>query len=272
MVDVFVKQLDGCTYVPGGSNCNCAAEAMWLYRATAGKIHLTSCAVRQRTGDRSGGTNLNQMEQVSISLGVTGGRRYQPIQWTTLESLIRTGRYGVNLSIHYSVIAPTKHDCFDNGFFGNHAYYVSGMGTVAGTFRVGDPGADGRRSGIPSGYQDIPISLVRTAAGKLNLATSGYRALGLGLAYAYITPPDPLPPVNHEKAVVIKTTQLWNDQTKRWVYNGPNAIKVGTLLEVRGRQFVKDGQATYPVTCGTYACNYPGYYVPVKAVKLGGNV
>lgn len=265
MVDIFVKQLDGCTYVDGGLNCTCAAEAMWLFRATQGRVNLTSCRVRRDTGDKQGGTHLGQMEQVSIAHGVTTGRVFRPATFSMLETLIATGRYGAHVNISYRTIAGTRHDCFSGNFHGNHDYYVSGVGSTKGTWRVGDPGADGRRSGIPHSYQDIPISVVRTAAADLDL---GGRRLGTGLVYTYITPPDPIPTVAHFAASVIKVTQLWNDATGQWVYKLP----VGTKLEVRGKQFPKDGVATYPVTCGPYACNYPGYYVPVANVKIGGKL
>jgi len=269
MVDIFVKQLDGCTFVDGGLNCTCAAEAMWLFRASRGSIRLTACRVRQDTGDRQGGTHLGQMEQVSIAHGITTGRVFRPATFSMLETLMATGRYGAHVNISYRLISGTKYDCFSGRFKGNHDYYVSGMGSTSGTWRVGDPGADGRRAGIPRSYQDIPISLIRAAAADLDL---GGRRLGTGLVYTYITPPDPVPPVKHFASSVIHATSLWNDATQRWVYNGPNAIKIGTKLEVRGKQYPKGGVATYPVTCGAFACNYPGYYVPVKNVKLGGEV
>jgi len=269
MVDIFVKQLDGCSYVSGGLNCTCACHAMWLYRASQGKIKLSACAVRAKTGDRSGGTHLGQMEAISKSYGITAGRVYRPISTASAKSLILTGRYGTHWQGSYSVFADTPYDCFRGRFRGNHDWYVSGPGTKAGTYRVADPGADGRASGIPSGYQDIPISLMEAAAARLDL---GGRMLGSGLVYAYFTPPDPVPTAPHYASTVTRATALWNDATQRWTFNGTAAIKVGTKLEVRAKQFPKGGVATYPVTCGTYACNYPGYYVPVKNVKLGGRV
>ena len=48
VAELFVKQLDGCSYPvnhttpSGGFNCTCATEAMWLYRASGGKIILTA--------------------------------------------------------------------------------------------------------------------------------------------------------------------------------------------------------------------------------------
>jgi len=267
MVDIFCTQFDGCNYLvdgkpSGGKNCSCACHAMWLYRASGGKIKLTSCQVRMRTGDRFGGTHLGQMEDISKQFGITTGKVYRPIAATTALALIAMGRYGTHWNGSNSVMVGTPYDNSHGRFFGNHDWYVSGPGTLPKTLRVADPQRLAR-------YQDIPIDLMLKAAARLD---TGDGILGAGKVYAYFTPPDLIPPVNHFQATVTKATSLWNDSTQRWVFNGTNAIKVGTKLEVRGKQFPKGGQATYPVSCGAFACNYPGYYVPVSKVKLGAKV
>ncbi|MGH2512945.1 MAG: hypothetical protein ACRDGQ_09680 [Candidatus Limnocylindrales bacterium] len=84
-----------------------------------------------------------------------------------------------------------------------------------------------------------------------------------------ITAPPPASTASpHYTARVTVATALWNDGSQRWVYNGPNAIKVGTILDVRGAHYLKGGVSTLPIGSGTYA----GYYVPaahVTIVKLG---
>lgn len=271
VVEVFVKQLDGCSYMPGGFNCTAASGAMAAYRGSQGRVHLTSCQVRTETGDRSGGTNLTQIDAVLRHHGVVG-KIYRPITAALLTDLIETGKYGVIIQVLYAPLSGTPYDCWSGRFKGNHAMYISGPGARAGTWRVADPGADGRRAGIPRGYQDIPIALMLTAAARLDI---GGRPLGAGKVYAYLTPPDPKPttPTPHRASITIARTSLWNDQTKRWTYNGPNALPTGTRLEVRGRQFPKGGQRCYPVTAGTYSdqhgtSKYAGYYVPVKNVRI----
>lgn len=264
--EIFVKQLDGCTYKAGGFNCTTAAHAMWLYRASQGKIKTTSCAIRTKTGDKSGGTNLSQMEQISIALGITNGRVYRPTQWSTLTSIIGTKRYGSHLSISYRRLSGTKYDCFSGNFKGNHALYISGPGSVAGTWRVGDPGADDRRSGIPNGYQNIPISLLKSAAGDLDL---GGRKLGFGLAYAYATPPDPATSAPMYKATVSVATPLWNNGSQKWVYT-TDPIDVGTPLIIRAAKYSKGGKDCYPIDASSP--NYPNYFIPMNTVKLGVRV
>lgn len=277
MTDIFVKQLDGCVLcggkAMGGLDCTCACEAMWLFRASAGRVNTTACHVRDITNDCEDGTNLGQMDLVSRHYGITTGKVYRPATTSLILDLLQSGRYGIIWQGSYEPLSGTKYDCFFGKFKGNHAWYLSGPGSSPGMARTGDPGADGRcRSHgacAPHSYQDVPISLLVRAAGLLDL---GGHNLGAGKVYAYVTPPDPVAPVQHYKSVVSKATSLWNDTTGRWVYNGPNAIAVGTKLEVRGVQFKKDGVPCYPVTAGPYSHLYAGYYVPVSRVSLGGKV
>lgn len=81
--------------------------------------------------------------------------------------------------------------------------------------------------------------------------------------------PAPAPTTTHYAATVTVATSLWNPNTKHWVYNGPNAIRVGTALVVRGSQSKPDGAtACYPISGTLYA----GYYVPVSHVRLGARL
>ncbi|MGH2512944.1 MAG: hypothetical protein ACRDGQ_09675 [Candidatus Limnocylindrales bacterium] len=84
--------------------------------------------------------------------------------------------------------------------------------------------------------------------------------------YASETGAIPLPHgAPHHAARVTVPTAIWNDGTHRWVYNGPNAIKPGTCLTVRGAHYQKGGQDTWPIVGGT---PFGGYYVPVAHVEL----
>lgn len=179
----FFTQFDGCTYPPGGGyNCTCASHAAWLYRASQGKIITSACAVRRETGDTVGGTNLLQMQQVSIRHGITTGRLFQPIDFDTLIRYVQTGRYGSHLNISYAPVVGKPQDAFHGGFRGNHDIFLSRAGATAGTIRVGDPGA--------KAYADWPISLLKTAAARLDLGNGD--TLGYSNAYAYLTPGDPV--------------------------------------------------------------------------------
>jgi len=264
MTDLFVKQLDGCVYVSGGYNCTAASEAMWLFRASQGKVKETSCQVRVETGDRVGGLTLEQAQAVSTKHGITGGRLYKPTDFSILKTLILTGRYGAIVQIGYRAIAGTAFDCFSGNFVGGHAVFVKG-GNSSYAF-VGDPGADGRRAGIPTGWQSYPWSLLQKAAGMLPLGDGRTltQAAGLGKVYAYMTPADAISVAPTYKATVtVEGTRLWNDATKRWVYR----LAKGTVLTVRGAKYTKGGTSCYPVTGP--APYQPSYFVPRSNVRLG---
>jgi hypothetical protein len=191
VIEKFVKQLDGCTYVSGGLSCTAASEAMWLYRASQGKISTTACAVRKLTGDTDGGLMLPQVEAVSRNhYGITSGIVYRPMKFTDLVALLRAG-HGAIIQGGYSVLRGTKYDCFKGNFGGGHAIYASYANSTI--IHAGDPGADGRYSGCPSGFQNYPISLLQQFAdrlplGRLTLAQDR----GPGYVYAYVTPKDPV--------------------------------------------------------------------------------
>lgn len=216
----FVKQLDGCTYCSGGLNCSCACEAMWLYRASQGRIKTTACAVRRATGDRVEGTNLEQMANVSASRGLTG-TLYRPATFRKVRQLVQTGRYGAIIQVGYSAIAGTDYDCFGGSFRGGHAMYLSRGTDKYG--HVADPGADGRRPTIPEGYQDIPWALLENAAGHLPLNDSGLTladAHGSGFVYAYLTPADPILATSRFLVSIGGYTTL---------YTTPNGSRVGAV-------------------------------------------
>lgn len=194
VAEIFVPQLvrsgaPTCTLCGGkvmnGLNCTCATETMWLFRATQGKVHTTACYVRDLTNDCDGGTNLRQMEIVSAHFGVTTGKVYQPIDFDTVSMLVATGRYGAHLNISYRAFVGTPYDREGGRFSGNHDIYLSNRGLVNGTLRTGDP--------LATGYADIPKSLLKSAAGLLDLGggTTLNSVAGFGKCYAYVTPGDP---------------------------------------------------------------------------------
>lgn len=208
---IFVPQLDGCTYHAGGDNCSCATEAMWLFRASQGKIRTTSCHVRELTGDKVAGTNLDEMVDVSAHYGITNGVLWKPSRFDDVRHAVVYGRRGSHLQLDYSPIAASPYDCFSGRFFGGHDVYLdSGDDTHA---VVGDPGADGRRPGIPTGYQQIPWTLLAKAAGMLVINTAGQTMndrYGPGHAFAYLTPADPVPAYVSVNVVIHGATPLYD--------------------------------------------------------------
>lgn len=234
----FVRQLDGCVLCGGrsmgGLNCTCATEAMWLYRASQGAISTTGCHVRDLTDDCSGGTNLRQMQTVSLKYGIDTGKLYQPTNFDQVVSWVSTGRYGSHLNISYAPFVGTPYDRFHGGFRGNHDLYLSNRGHTAGTLRVGDPGA--------TGFADIPISLLRNAAGKLDLGggVTVNAEYGGGKAYAYVAPADPAVP---------ETLYHFAIKTKTPVYHAPETSPYRTLNSGSGscRKTKVDGHIWYQI-------------------------
>ena len=224
--EIFVKQLDGCTYVPGGKNCTCAAHAMWLFRASQGRITRTSCSVRRQTNDTVGGTSLRQMKTVSDQQGIPGGVLWLPGRFDKLVELVRTGRYAAHVNVGYGVLAGTRWDCFEGAFRGAHDTFLSVGDSDSG--RLGDPGADARRAGIPKGYQDIPWDLLERAAGALPLVAGGptlAQEHGSGSVYAYLTPADPIVVLRKYRVAI-----RGNTTTKRTpLYSAPNGTRVGAV-------------------------------------------
>lgn len=182
-----VKQLDGSRFQ--GTNCNCASDAMLVARATHGRRTPSSARIRRLTGDTVGGTNLRQVHDVNRrEFGFVSVLK-QPIDWALLMERARNDR-GFVLQIYYKPLASTRFDCFRGNFKDNHSIYINSM-NADGTLRGADPGADGRYKGCPKGYQNYPQSLLRKAAGMLDLSglgTSSYRPLGEGRAYALLCP------------------------------------------------------------------------------------
>lgn len=174
----FEKQLDGTPL--GGSNCTCASGAMAADYHTLGRVKPSSSSVRTWTGDTSGGTNLAQVDyalrsRVNVDLDV----RYR-YPWADFIRRITAGE-GAILQGWYAPIRATRFRGSET-FGGNHAIFVPpGFGAM-------DPLADGRRAGIYEYHgEPYPLALLREFAGKLNVGSSTYAALGLGLVYAAFT-------------------------------------------------------------------------------------
>jgi hypothetical protein len=224
----FTKQLDGCTYCSGGLNCTCACHSMWEYRASQGRISRTACAVRIETGDKSGGTNLGQMQELATARGIPS-TLWRPGSFDSLRKLLQTGRYGAHLNGGYSALADTAWDCFEGNFRGNHDIYLSAGG--ANNVREGDPGADERRGDIPAGYQSMPWDLAEKFAGRLNVgsATSPVSLntkYGTGKVYALITPADPI--VSATRYVVSITGDA---EHRTNLYASPGGAYVGAVTK-----------------------------------------
>lgn len=261
----FVKQLDGCSLCGGksmgGLDCTCAAEAMWLFRASQGRVTTTACHVRDLTDDCVSGTNLEQMEKVSAHYGLMGGMLYRPTTFDRIADLVRGGRFGAIIQIDYSPLVGTRFDCFGGGFRDAHALYLSGGTTYSG--HAADPGADGRRTGIPHGYQDYPWSLLRNAAGMLQLGNGETvnSEFGAGRVYAYLTPADPVVSTTHYRVTITGPTRLY--ETPNGVKDG--SVSVATYICTRSKVA---GLWWYRILPTAATANHGRYFKPTRYTKV----
>lgn len=180
-VNLAVPQRDGGPYQ--WLNCNCAVTGAQIAFETGGAKHPSGSQVRvfvrnaDGSPDRVGGTTPAQVvDAAKRGFGVTLDARN--MDFDVAWSLAQSDRYAIGFSISYGPISGTKYDG-SPGFRGNHQILVSGG-------LVYDPLADGRRAGIPTAPERWPKELVRRAAGALNVALDGYRALGEGRAIVVI--------------------------------------------------------------------------------------
>jgi hypothetical protein len=263
--ELFVPQLDNCVLcggrAMGGLDCTCASMAMWLFRASQGKIRTTSCHVRDLTNDCSGGNTLDQMTSIADHYGIKGYTLYKPTTTAHLQKLLQTGRYGAIFDIDYSPLANTVHDCFRGNFFGNHAVYGS-LGYTR-VVRYGDPGADNRdgaSGGIPNGYQLLDWYTAWRAAGMLQV--NGTQTLnqrnGPGHVYALLTPADP-------PASVIEVDVAISGPTALYSSPGGHAVRNVAKASYRCEARKDSGAWWYRIVTrsdGTTAANKGLYFRP----------
>jgi hypothetical protein len=184
----FVAQLDGSKYA--GLNCTPTSGAVALDRETLGKRKTTGAIVRSITGDTSGGTNLNQIDAAlsqgwDVDLDTVLG-----ISTSAALSRLDEGR-GMMLQGQEGATHGTKWSASET-FTGNHCWFDNERrknSQVPGGYEhlIYDPLADGRRLAIALSPMWIPETVVLDFARRLNLASSGYIALGYGRLYASFT-------------------------------------------------------------------------------------
>ena len=167
-------------YYLGWASCTCYAGAMAASYDRQVKNIVSGESVRRRTGDTSGGTKLAQVDAAVRSLTGVDLDVYYRLPWASFVKSVSNGR-GAILQGWYAPIADSRFDA-GNGFRGNHAVFVPP------DFHAMDPLADGRYSGVYKYRNEAyPQALLRSFAGKLNIAATGYRALGDGYVYAAFT-------------------------------------------------------------------------------------
>lgn len=229
-----VGQLDGSRWQ--GFNCMPWSDSKVVDRVTHGRQTPSAPRIRTLANDYSGGLNMTQVQTVDSRYYGFTPRKFMPIAWTDLMGLAQDRAY--LLCVGYGPISNTRYDCFGGRFRDNHAVYVNSR--MVNGLDEADPGADGRRLGIPHGYQVLPFSLARQAAGALDLSglgTSGYRPLGAGKAYVLLAPRDA--PVVADPVAYVHTVRIVKDRLAVRARPRVDANKVATLDRGQTRKTTK---------------------------------
>lgn len=172
----------------GWLGCATYCGAMAADYMSAGKVKITGKQVRAASNEpipdkRSPGLNLAQVNDAVVRLG--GGpfsvhtNTTTKLSWQQVHDFLAAG-HGVHIAGGYVPIRASRF-AGSRLFGGNHGIFVA-PGWIAF-----DPLADGRQGLYHYHGEAYPESLLRDFAGALNLAKSGYSALGRGWAFANVT-------------------------------------------------------------------------------------
>ena len=159
----FQKQLNGTAL--GSVSCTCYAGAMVGDYHTIGAKVPTGNAVRILTGDKTGGTTLEQVDAAlrkgwAIDLDSRVGS--EAVSWDYFRAQINRGKAAI-LQLGYRPIRDSRFRGSET-FAGNHA-----IGVMPGWIGM-DPLADGRRSGIYKYHGEAyPEALLKLAASQLEV-------------------------------------------------------------------------------------------------------
>lgn len=201
----FVRQLDGSPHA--GENCGPASVASALRWSTAHTTAPSPSLVRERMGDREGGTSPSEIAPAWETFrdgALRRGYELSPIRYrervdfARLPDLLWRGDAAM-VAVSYAQVPRELRG--DPAFTGFHAIFVAGITQKAGATRVKvyDPLCDGRRAGIPGpGPVWWPLTVLRSATG--GYAGAGavtYNAVSRSTKVA--TPePDPCAPIREE--------------------------------------------------------------------------
>lgn len=221
----------------GWLNCTPGAFAMAIEKATLGRIRLTACDVRRRTGDTSGGTTLEQCARVARALGVAVSV-YDAGNLATPTQVARWLRAGRGVVVQGNTSAMLSHPGQrSTGGPVNHALYGNEVrgGTTDNPSEVlvYDTAADGREAGWGEADQGPtwwPWSLFLAFMAALRPASTDGGAtgtrLGPGKAYAAVFA-DTEPHV-HLRYGGTKASPLLPDRTRE---NGKGNVRRSPRLD-----------------------------------------
>jgi hypothetical protein len=158
---------------------------MAIERGSLGDERTNGAIVRFRTGDTSGGTNLDQIAEVALT---HHGVRLDVERGISFDEFARRIASGKGAVLQGSC-AATRGTTYQESetFAGNHSWYVNDHN--ADGYLVYFPLGDARRPGITDSPRRVPQSVLKEFAGKLDVSDPAepYRPLGVGKVYAAFT-------------------------------------------------------------------------------------
>jgi hypothetical protein len=178
-------QLDDGGHCPS-RDCVACCGATLARIASVGRWAPTAPEIREASGTScwtgTGGLEYGRMA-TAVEL-VTKGEVVIDVFFHQSHAQLRdyiVGGSGVVESITYSELHGTRY-ASDEDYMGGHGVVLNGLkvSTIA-YYRMGDPLADGRRPGIPDGWQWVPSSIIYDAGDRRSVQAGGY---GLTLAVA----------------------------------------------------------------------------------------
>jgi len=252
--DVAHRWVKTTTQWPGSFNsvnCMATAGAVAIDAHTGGVIRSNPPQIRAGQDDQSGGIGVNDVDVAWHRLWGRDLLTPAGFSWADVMHAVKTERRHVAIGVDYAKV-PYAYQLQKGGTF-DHALNIDDIRDTDGAIL--------RYDSLGTNPAWVPQSAVRPAAEALALrarGTAGSLFVGLTASRPAVGTAAP-----HYHATVIHATKLWNDSTKRWVYQ----LAVGATLIVRGAKYVKGGKSCYPIVAGT---QYGGYWAPAASVKLGG--
>lgn len=264
----------------GPRNCMTHSAARAVMRATEGVrpagtpgawpptgYEIRRHCIDPNTGlaDTSGGVNHTQVKSAVKRLYGVDLTLYYGNSFDDMVDLSAETR-GIMVSLWYE---PIRDNIYRRGsftFYQNHEIWIPNVDRSHSRFiDVVDPLADGRQTGLFHGPGAYSFNLIKNAMGRLNVASSGYRALGYGKGYFATTKITGAPPASPRFNVTITGyTPL---------YKTPGGTRVTAVRKAAyrcGRTYV-NGQWWYRIISRTdysLAVNRGLYFRPNANTKV----
>lgn len=269
----LITQLDGSAFA--GSNCAPTSWANMLvsqqrgHRPAKGSPWYPSGrSLRNQSGDTSGGITPSLLDYtVNRVYGIDNEVRIATL--ATVQQHLDDG-YAMVVLLDYSAISAAGMSG-SPGFGGAHSITVVGTKVVNGTVRWldGDPLYDGRRAGIPKGWQWIDRSVILRAAQDLSLGNgmTVRQQYGPGMLYVvFAARPSAQPPLIVENAPATDAQKRYKMIAPAWRVTSGKVMRLQAgqpLFKYPGGPRVTKVSGTRPVSV-----SFLGYAGPNWAMVL----